>query len=344
MNTKFDNDPFKTIEERAAYWLILLDSSDCTPQDRYAFEAWKSDDPANGVAFLKIQRGNAFIDQRITDPVLRNIGQQALEQTKPKRFTGKWIRIVAIAASAFIVLGVGSFMMLQADEKIIVAKLEVYETAVGERSTITLLDGSVMTLNTNSRIVVNFTDEQREVKLQRGQGFFAVEKDVNRPFVVKAGDRQVIALGTAFDVRIENNKLIEVTLLEGRVSVDKITAGNHKPTSRQKESILLSPDERLIIKSDDSSKIVKTNANEVTSWRDGRLIFRSEPINNVIDEINRYSLQQLKLDDDVRLAELTVSGVFKTGRASSFVDVLERMYPLEIQRTGLNELTLVWQE
>src|SRR5690606_15969424 len=97
-----------------------------------------------------------------------------------------------------------------------------FRTAVGERSSITLSDGASVVLNTNSRIEVRYTPERRNVRLLAGQAWFQVAKHPERPFVVEAGDRRVTALGTAFDVRMDSRDSVQVTLAEGKVSVEPI--------------------------------------------------------------------------------------------------------------------------
>ncbi len=94
-----------------------------------------------------------------------------------------------------------------------------YATRIGERSTIRLADGSVVTLDTASRVSLDLTTANREVHLLGGQANFEVAKDKARPFVVYAGDRRITAVGTAFDVRLDQREVC-VTLVDGKVSVD----------------------------------------------------------------------------------------------------------------------------
>ncbi|MGS2723862.1 FecR family protein [Porticoccus sp. GXU_MW_L64] len=348
MKTEFDNNALLSLDEHAAYWLVRLSASDCSPEDRYAFETWKREDPAHEAAYLKIQRGNALVDHHIAHPALRNIGKQALEQTRPSSKRRQWLISSAIAAT--VLLAVSALLVINpasnTTNEAPTARVAVYETAIGERSTMTLADGSVITLNTNTRIEVDYSATQRNLTLLRGQGYFDVAKDPTRPFAIQAGNKRVVAIGTEFEVHLDPHNNVEVTLVEGVVSVDQIApAESHSqnPPAAPFSPIKLAPGERLIAAVDTPMQVVQTNTAEATSWRSGRLIFRGEPIANAIAEINRYSTQQLKLADDNRVQAMTVSGVFNTGRASSFVDALERMHPLQAVATGDNELTLEWE-
>ncbi len=350
MKTEFEKGKLETPEEWAAFWYLRVSSDECTPEDRYEFEAWKREAPENAAAYEKVVRGSAFIDRHVAEPAMRRLGKETLTRTARPLHRKRWAQLTALAASVVLAVGVGLIASIDQNPTsiAILAEVESYETAIGERSTVTLSDGSTVTLNTNSRIEVAFSAQERNVRLMRGQGFFDVHEDADRPFAVEAGDKRVVALGTAFDVRFDEGNDVQVTLVEGRVSVGEVirTATNVAAVSAPKPKPIaeLVPGQRLVARHDAAPEVIETNAEEATSWREGRLIFRGEPIGDVIEEMNRYSAQKLKLSNDPRLQEMRVSGVFNTGRASTFVDALERMHPLEATRSGSNELTLVWQE
>lgn len=350
MRTDFEEGELKTPEEWAAFWYLRLSSDECTPEDRYEFEAWKREAPENAAAYEKVVRGSAFIDRHVAEPAMRRMGKETLARTARPLHRRRWAQLTALAASLVLAVGVGVFATIDRPSSpgVVVAEIESYETAIGERSTVTLSDGSTVTLNTNSRIEVAYSAQERNVRLIRGQGFFDVQEDVDRPFAVEAGDKRVVALGTAFDVRFDDSNDVQVTLVEGRVSVGEVirtaTSAMSASPPAPKQIAELVPGQRLVARADAAPEVVEMNAEEATSWREGRLIFRGEPIGDVIEEMNRYSAQKLKLSDDPRLNEMRVSGVFNTGRASTFVDALERMHPLEAERSGANELTLVWHE
>ena len=345
----------RNVDEMASYWLVRLTASDCSPEERCAFEAWKEEDPAHEDAYLRLQRGGALFDRHLGDPQIQALADRALKETAPSFWRRRPFQYAAIAASLILAVGVAvslntgaGFNREPAGQTI--ASVERYETAIGERSTVALPDGSVITLNTNSLMEVDFTTATRSVRLLKGQGFFEVAKDVGRPFIVTAGDKRVVALGTAFDVRFDKADVVEVTLVEGLVEVAGLDAPepaeNASAFSEADQSkVRLNPGERLIAKAETAPAVQKTDAIEETSWRTGKLIFRDRALSAVVEEMNRYSTQRLVLDsDDVRLAEMRVSGSFNAGRATTFVDALEVMHPLKATRTGENELTLVWQD
>lgn len=350
------------IDAIAAYWVVRLNADDCTPEDRYAFDAWRREDPAHKAAFEKIKRGNDYLDRFMGAPEFQDRIELARQRTRPpvlRRHSTR--RIGAAAACLLIVAASIAFTPWLGRERnggpaVMAEAAEIYETRIGERSTVTLSDGTVATINTNSRIEVSYTDEVREIALKRGQGFFDVAKDIDRPFVVVAGKKRVMALGTVFDVRFDDENEVQVTLVEGRVQVDDNSApsGGAAPAASStadmesavsSASIELSPGERLIARANAAPEIIETDGVEETSWRRGQLVFRQRALSDVVAEMNRYNAQKLVLDADERVLALEVSGVFNTGGPpSAFIDALEAMHPLEARRTGRDELTLVWRE
>lgn len=337
------------VEDMAAYWLVRLSSPDCTPGDRFAFETWKREDPEHERVFTRMQRNNSVADRFVADVRVQELIEQARAETAPgwRRYS----RIAAIAATLLVLVGVSAMLSLSGDNDAgapVLAAVEGYETAIGERSTISLSDGSIVTLNTNSRIEVDYSEQQRLVRLVHGQGYFEVAKDIDRPFSVEAGGRQVIALGTVFDVRFDTEDMLQVTLVEGRVQVSHVLnaaeTAEGAAISRHAEDIELQPGERLVAALNSAPEVAATDAVVETSWRTGRLIFQERALEEVVAEMNRYNTQKLVLDDDERLTQMKISGTFKTGRASSFVNALGVIRPLGVERSGPNELTLVWRE
>ena len=359
----------ESVADQAAYWLVRLSASDCTPEDRFAFEAWKQEDAAHEAMYIRLQKGNAVVDRHMTDERIQAMLEEARIavdsappivrslRNLPRVLPGGLMSLAAsiaflsaVIVSTVVLLGDGTRTQSTEQSRTASAAVEIYETAVGERSTITLADSTNVTINTNSRIEVEYSHTSRLVRLARGQAFFDVRQDVDRPFIVEAGDKRVIALGTAFDVRFDRDDLVQVTLVEGRVKIDNratpvSTLPGATDTAAKTTSIVLNPGQRLIAKRNLAPEVIATDTMEETSWRNGQLVFRKRLLGSVVDEMNRYSTQRLVLSDDPRIQSLEVSGVFNSGgRASSFVNALEALYPLEAQRSGESELTLVWRE
>jgi transmembrane sensor len=211
------------------------------------------------------------------------------------------------------------------------AKTNDYHTAVGERSAITLQDGSTVVLNTNSALEVDFTSSERRIRLLRGQAMFEVAKSASRTFVVFAGDRRITALGTAFDVRLDKDA-VRVLLVEGRVAVD----------AASRARLELEPGEQLVAKSGAAAVVQPANIQRLTSWKSGRLIFQDESLGNAVAEVNRYIRHPLKIGDP-RIAELRFSGVFRTAEVERFANSMTELYPIVANRGTDGSVSLNWR-
>ena len=340
------------IEASAAFWLVRLASHACTPEDRGAFEAWRRADPAHQDAYDRMSRGAGFVDRHVADPELQALAETVRRETAPPWHRRSLWR--GTIAACIVLLAAPSlfFMLPDASEPEPVlaaaAPFERYETAIGERSTVTLADASILTLNTDSRVDVDYSARERRIVLLRGQALFEVQRDTERPFIVEAGDQRIMALGTAFDVRLDAIEGVQVTLLEGRVAIDPVDAALG-PDAVDEDGVRpaiveLQPGEQFLSSAAEEDRVRTTAVADVTSWRSGRLVFRERPLAEAIAEMNRYSAQKLTLDNDERLHAMTVSGVFNTGRVSNFVTTLETMHPVAAERSAREELTLVWRE
>lgn len=342
--------PRQTIREAAAYWVVRLGSDNCGPADRAAFIAWRDEHPDHAAAYEQTERALRAVDRHMGHPELEAMSRQILAETAPVGRKPPVWAAAGIAASvllAAVVFGLArpGGAVLPGPAETLVADIP-YETAIGERSTVTLPDGSVVTLNTNSKVAVDFSPAARNVELIRGQAYFEVAKDAARPFVVTAGTQRVTALGTAFDVRFDTSAEIRVVLVEGRVAVENLVPGAARPDGRDlpTEPVEMTAGETLIASLTGSREIAHADIDGQTSWRRGRLIFRSEPLRSAVAEVNRYSTSKLTLADDPRLDAVTVSGVFNIGRSDTFLLALQTVHNIDAGASQDGEMLLTWRE
>ncbi len=157
-------------------------------------------------------------------------------------------------------------------------------TLPGQKSTITLRDGTVVWLNSGSKLsyLSNYNDSLRIIELE-GQAFFEVFKDSLKPFIVKCRNLEVEALGTSFDVNAYRNIPIQVSLLTGSVRVSVPSSSNP-----QKE-LILNPGEFSIVNSDGIYKSKGIfNPYEILAWKEGRLIFKDETIGEIVPKLELW--------------------------------------------------------
>ena len=340
---KRESTPAGTDAEVAAYWALRLDADDCDALDRAAFEGWYRDKPENAKAYVRARRTLDEVDRHRRSHPLRVLGDQVLHATSPHRRVALWPAASAAAAVLFLV--VGAFLYQRAFLSATPEPVRyTSETTVGGRSVTRLADGSTVTLNTDTRIDIQYDRKRRGITLMRGQALFEVVED-ERPFEVIAGNRRIVALGTAFDVRMQPDNGVQVTLLEGRLTVavlapeapPEVRAENPQPT-------VFNMGEQLVVSNAAPARITPADVEQVTGWRDGLLIFREETLPEAVSEINRYSTRQISLEQDRRLQELTVNGVFETGRTESFVRAMEVLYPITSRQLEEDRVVLLWTE
>jgi transmembrane sensor len=212
------------------------------------------------------------------------------------------------------------------EQTIMVAEGEVrtVSTARGMRRAVKLPDGSTITLNTASRVEIDYSGADRHVNLLEGEAMFDVAKNPQRPFVVAAAGRQVVALGTAFGVRLDGQAM-QVTLVEGSVAIGEVQ---------------LEPGQQLIAAAMQPPVVRDVDIEQATSWRTGWLVLERETVRDAIREVARYTDEQI-ICDDPRLMELRVSGAFRIGEVEDFLDALAEIHPITVERPHRGELRLV---
>lgn len=334
------------ISEEAAEWFVEFRLGDIDAESRRAFDAWVRTSPEHLRAYLEVaavwnEGGSldaersldvgtlmalAHTDQNVVSLDVGSSERVLLTQSAeaaPAR--GIWRRPFAAAASvAAIVIAAAVFVLFQ------LYGAPTYATAVGEQRSIRLADGSTVELNSRSRLRVKFTDAERMVELLEGQALFQVAKNPARPFIVRAGNAHVRAVGTQFDVNRRRNDTV-VTVIEGRVAVltaddaysgevgtirgpdDRNTPSGSKHTSNPGSAggVFLAAGEQLRVTTQPPAAPTRVNVVAATAWTQRQLVLESALLRDVAEEFNRYSTRKLVIEDSAS-KELRLSGVFAT--------------------------------
>ena len=203
-----------------------------------------------------------------------------------------------------------------------------YSTTVGGLASVPMSDGSKVTLNTDSEIRVAVTQKERRVELEQGEAFFEVAKDSTRPFIVRAGNKRVIAVGTKFSVRRDASD-IQVVVTDGKVRVET----EDRKSSGSAESLAAG----TIAQASDAGVLLQTKrfaeVEEALSWRQGILVFRQMTLADASAEFNRYNTRKIVIEDPA-VAALRVAGSFRANNVEAFVRLLERGYPVRAEARG----------
>jgi transmembrane sensor len=293
----------------AAAWIARLQRADRTQATEAAFHEWLKD-PAHARAFA-----------RVSDlwEIIPGAAQLSAARARPDR--EPLVRRFLLAASVAAALAIGITMYL--------AWLPAYRTAIGQQQVVTLADDTRVALNTDSQLTVNYSARERRVKLDRGEALFEVTKNKDRAFIVQVGDTEVRAVGTKFDVRRNDGRVI-VVLLEGQVEITT------RPQSLPKRVVVatLTPGERLTFGADEGVAAVDyPNVDATLAWRRGEVMLDDTPLSEAVAEMNRYARVPVALGDPA-LESLRVSGVFESQSVFEFAQSVAALHHLQIERQG----------
>ncbi len=321
----------KLIEEQAESWFVRLNSGDATAAEKAEHQSWLQADSMHRMAFQELQNLWDIVGSFSEAPEIVAARETVLRDTataakakKKSLFSRPWPSL-AIAASLLLMVitaiqfNDGHFLHTPAHS-------DIYQTQVGERKTVVLPDNSVVLLDTNTRLVTDYSPHKRRIMLEKGQARFDVAHDKQRPFSVEAGEGVVTALGTTFVIRKTANDVL-VTLIEGIVAVER---------QEQLITISHSPDEhkdiaqQLVYSKKGISKADIVDIPEVTAWQQGRLVFDNHSLPEVVAELNRYSDKKIIIADR-SLRSIRVTGVFDAGDNHSAIEALKTYFSMKLE-------------
>jgi transmembrane sensor len=204
---------------------------------------------------------------------------------------------------------------------------EKLETAVGRQSSTQLVDGSVVTLNTDTSVEIRYTRTERAVTLNRGEAIFSVAHNTERPFRVTAGSRVVQAVGTVFNVRREG-ETVRVTVSEGAVKVLDPAAGPQSTLMVKAGEVATVGAGEAQVRPIDATSIEASQA-----WQHGLLIYQGETLDTVIADVSRYTNVKFAIADD-SIRNKRVGGVFRTGDVDGLLLALRESFGIDPRRDG----------
>jgi transmembrane sensor len=200
----------------------------------------------------------------------------------------------------------------------------------------TLPDGSRVILSAQTSVTVDFNGSKRNLELSAGEAYFKVKHDRRHPFIVHAGDINVTAVGTAFDVRREPDG-VTVTVEEGTVEIGgNVFAKKGLPTTWRAEAGY-----RLTYSSQGrTDMIASVDTSSALKWRSGELAYVWEPLGAVVEDLNRYSDHKVIIEDPA-IAELRFTGTVFTASLADWVKAVEQAYPVRADSTANGDILLV---
>ncbi|MBO9708897.1 MAG: FecR domain-containing protein [Caulobacter sp.] len=308
------------MEEAAAKWMIRRDRG-LSSRDEEALERWLTASSDHQAAWDRA----LDVWGQFDDP---NLPELAVLRQAPQRLRPTWRAWTMIAASLVAAVAVGWWAQnrLPGLTRPAVSRHQVasgarsYVAGPTERATITLEDGSQVTLDSGAEIAASIRGDARTVRLVRGQAYFEVAHDARRPFSLDVKDHRVVDLGTAFAASLKPDRL-SIVLASGRVSI----AG---PKGLGGE-VDLSPGQAFTARTGQAGTVTKVDLEAALAWREGFLQFRETPLRDALVDMQAYDGRRVEIGDH-RVGDLRVSGRFKIGDTERFAHTLAEMYPLRV--------------
>jgi len=315
------------IDEAAGDWLARRDSGAWSAADQVDFDRWLNASDLHRVAYLRLEHaweeglrlkalgagvpsGRVPPRGRLFSPFF-DPGQKAGKSTDNRlAYPGPRLRW---AAAATMLIAVVAYLL----ESGVFAGRH-YSTPVGEVASIALVDGSNVTLNTDSEIRAVVTKRERRVYLDRGEVFFEVAKDPAHAFSVEVGNKRVVAIGTKFAVRREAGD-IRVVVTDGKVRVEI----GERPTATLTAG--------AVARTTDAGTLVQVgslpDAEDYLAWLHGVLVFHETTLAEATAEFNRYNNRKIIITD-AAVGALRIGGAFRSSNLDGFVRLLEQGYPI----------------
>jgi transmembrane sensor len=320
--------------DEASQWLLCMQDPRRSDEQMNDWLRWCDADPENFAEFERLQKDWKELDALRSDGLSLTPRQKSslLEQENahfagrgsPNRFMGRGRAWALAATVAGIALAAAAFHYLRTSAHPSGQQM----AAVLTNRAATLPDGSKMILGVQSRVNMDFNGAKRQLDLSKGEAYFKVQHDKTRPFVVKAGELSVTAIGTAFDVRREHEQTT-VTVEEGTVEV-KANAS----TWRAEAGYQLTYSTR-----DRTASLASVNPTAELAWRNGELAYVREPLGSVVENLNRYSTRKIVIEDPA-LAALPFTGTAFAQSLDDWVAGIEQAYPITAKRTASGDIIL----
>jgi transmembrane sensor len=333
-----------TIAQEAADWFVRHRGGLCSPQEQAEFAAWLKSSPLHVEEYLRTAVASRDLQaaarsmETSVDAVLESVPSSTDRVVVPLSNTRSsnssrprllWPALAAAAAAAVVLVVAGGIWLQRDGQRFGLPK--AYRTAHAEQRSWLLPDGSSLSLDSDTSVVVSFNDRERLVHLERGEALFQVAHEPARRFRVSAGDAGVIAIGTEFDVVRAPNST-RVTVVEGKVAV---FTGDAPQVSAQamlpSQATALNAGEQIRI--DDHSQPSKPaliNVQRAVAWVHHQIAFDQQPLGEVTDEFNHYSGIPIVIEDE-RVRGILISGVFDAYDTDSFVKFISRLDNVNVE-------------
>lgn len=235
-------------------------------------------------------------------------------------------KVLRIAAAVLLPLFMIATVYLYQENTVLSQKDFVATTGKGEQVTISLPDGTQVTLNAESRLsynLSNFNSDERRVAFD-GEGYFRVAKNPSSPFSITAKGLKVSVLGTTFNLRARSaDATAELSLEEGSVRFQSLKTG---------QGVILSPNQKAILDQINGTVTVEESSytTDASAWRRGELVFRNVPFAEVLEEIEEIYHVSIVIEmEEIDYQDDLFTGVLSRTNINEVLEVIEHSYHLK---------------
>lgn len=326
------------ILEQAREWIVFLESGSATSEDYERFQNWLS---------LSTEHREAY---RNTLTIWENIGQlKILKKAEYKYNTTKYIKKNPESYWNKLFSGItifGLFFLISLYAVSVHKKINVfpaanntqvsdYHTNAGQTQELSLADGSIVSLGADSRLQFYVTEYTRNAELLRGEAYFSVENNTEKPFIVNAGHVELKVLGTEFNVNT-HQKHVTVTVAEGAVQIFAKNKSSDSHAAR-----LVAGDKISVNRYDDSGStpVNQINTETVGAWRKGMLIYDKTPLQDVTDDLERYLDLNIAIMD-LAINEYPVTAIFQIKEKMQILTALSNALNLKITQVSRDQIII----
>ena len=318
MNPSFSS-PHSAAEETASLWAARIDGSELSSTDRAELNEWLESDPSHRRLLSSYCQFSADLEIPLATLVETGAVQMPVSapplrtRSRWKLFTGS--AIVAMAAALMCAIWIAQPQ----------TQFNEIATAVAQRQSVTLSDGTRVDLNAHTRIEVAISSTERRVRLAAGEAFFAVQKDPARPFIIETPAGSVRVTGTTFNVRTDETSVLEVTVLEGSVQVRTVEAG-----ATAGPPMILHPGNRLSRTREGVSveTLPAAALEDAVAWRRGQIVFNGVTLHSALARLAHYHGRPMTVTGEV--ANLLVGGRYSLDDPQGFFTALEELFPVKV--------------
>jgi transmembrane sensor len=306
------------IDSRSADWAAKRDLGDLSPVEQAEFEAWLAADPRHLGAYGRAEAVLCRVER------LNGLRVEGDSNEKAEQYVWSRRRLVITGSVA-----AGLAMMVAVARKVRTgAEGDIYSTEIGQMREVVLADGSIVSLNTNSEISVQFSKEARNISLLRGEAVFDVAKNKHRPFIVSAGDTRVRAVGTSFMVSLLPKKPVQVLVREGIIEMRRTDALEAKPVQASANmQAIARPGAPIVTQAMPDGKLAQNLA-----WQRGSIALDNRTLADAADEFARYSEVRIIVAPSV--SNRTVTGLFVSHDPVGFAKAVTSVLKLRMEVKG----------